>query len=108
MISERDLDEAIAECIGQRNPTASTAIKLAAFYTIRREMYGQKNEPETGYSFAPPPGDTDTVSITGESEFARAIRGRKQEDVWPVIEELVLTVRAIYPRLYAATMRELT
>lgn len=107
MISERDLEEAIAECIGQRNPTASTAVKLAAFYTIRREMYGKQEEPATGYSFASQPENYSTVEINGDSDFARTIRGRRQEDVWPVVDELVQTVRAIYPRLYAAMMREL-
>ena len=41
MIREEDLQEAIAECQGQRNPNANTAIKLAAFYTIRRELFGE-------------------------------------------------------------------
>ena len=44
MITEKDLQEAIAECIGQRNPNANTAIKLAAFYTIKRELYGEDKD----------------------------------------------------------------
>ena len=44
MITEKDLQEAIAECQGQRNPTTSTCIKLAAFYTIRRELFGEEKE----------------------------------------------------------------
>ena len=35
MITEMDLQEAIAECQGKRNPNADTCIKLAAFYIIK-------------------------------------------------------------------------
>lgn len=40
MIKLEDLEEAIAECQGQRNPNADTCIKLAAFYTIKRKCLG--------------------------------------------------------------------
>ena len=46
MITEQDLREAIAECQGQRNPNANTCIKLAAFLTIQRELYGKEQEDE--------------------------------------------------------------
>ena len=34
MIKEEDLQEAIAECQGVRNPNANTCLKLASYYTI--------------------------------------------------------------------------
>jgi hypothetical protein len=40
VIRIEDLDTAIAECQGRRNPDAKTCIMLAAFYTIKREMFG--------------------------------------------------------------------
>lgn len=40
MITEKDLHEAIAECQGQRNPTSTTCIKLAAYYTILNNIKG--------------------------------------------------------------------
>ena len=54
MITEKDLQEAIAECQGQRNPNANTCIKLAAFYTIRRELFGEEKDAGMlpGYSYA--------------------------------------------------------
>ena len=39
MITEQDLQEAIAECQGERHPNANTCMKLAAFYTIKNELY---------------------------------------------------------------------
>ncbi len=69
MITAQDLQEAIAECQGERNPNANTCIKLAAFLTIEREMYGEPPE----YSYAPP---GDQIIAEGNSEFQRAIDGK--------------------------------
>ena len=107
MITEKDLQEAIAECQGQRNPNASTCIKLAAFLTIHREMFGDKEaERIPGYSFAPDP-DANRIDNPGGSEFARMIDGRKQEEVWPLMDEMMETIHAIHPRLYNAVMGRL-
>ena len=43
MITERDLIEAIAECEGERDPTAYTCLKLAAFYYLR-DRYSRDGE----------------------------------------------------------------
>lgn len=103
MITERDLQEAIAECQGQRNPNANTCIKLAAFYTIKRELFG---EPQGGYSYAPAPEPVDDtyVMIDSDSEFARLVDGRKQKDVWPVIDELMGIIKTLHPKLYDAVL----
>ena len=51
LITEQDLKEAIAECQGQRNPTTNTCIKLAAFLTIQKEMFGNSEQPEAVQPF---------------------------------------------------------
>lgn len=106
MITEYDLQEAIAECQGVRNPNANTCIKLAAFLTIRKELYGEKDEKAEipMYSFDPP---ADTIAYHGDTEFAQMIEGRKPEDVWPIIDELMSTVQVIQPRLYDAVIRKI-
>ena len=105
MITERDLSEAIAECQGERNPNASTCIKLAAFYTIKRELYG--HEPTYSHAAAPAePADTRTRYNSG-TEFSRTISGRDMSEVLPVIDELVEAVRVLMPRLYDGLMRKL-
>lgn len=112
MITEHDLQEAIAECIGQRNPTASTAIKLAAFYTIKRELYGEEKDavqlpsPPAGYSYAPAP-DASVVDNPSDSEFARAIDGRPQKEIWPLMDEMMDTISMVHPSLYRAVMDRL-
>ena len=111
MITEKDMQEAIAECQGQRNPNANTCIKLAAFYTIRREMFGEEKDagPLSGYSFLPEPQSTAEPLIRNDSDsdFARAIDGRRQEEIWPLMDEMMDTIHAIHPRLYNAVMDRL-
>lgn len=111
MITEKDLQEAIAECIGQRNPNANTAIKLAAFYTIKRELYGEDKEAvqlpsPPGYSYAPAP-EVSLVNNPSDSEFARIIDGRPQKEVWPLMDEMMDTISMIHPNLYHAVLDRL-
>ena len=109
MITEKDLLQAIAECQGERNPNANTCIKLAAYYTIQKAMFGEDSEPE--YSFASSPTipivSSSTVSINIQTEFAQTINGMEQSKVWPVVDELMETLKAMQPRLYKAVMSKL-
>ena len=109
MITEHDLEQAIAECQGERNPNANTCMKLAAFYTIRNEMFGKPEQYETpDYSFAAASVDTaETINYDSGTDFSQAIDGRKQEDIWPIMDELMDTVHALLPRLYDGVMRKL-
>ena len=96
MITEKDLQEAIAECEGQRNPNANTCIKLAAFYTIKREMFGSSPEealPVYGYSRGVSEYDSGT-------EFSDAVMGKDLQEIFPVIDELLESLRLVMPRLY--------
>lgn len=113
MITEHDLKEAIAECEGQRNPSANTCLKLAAFYTIKDKMYPEP-DMETGtepvfYSRATgpkiPEGKVETQSDT---EFSRLIDGMDYTQLIPVVDELMTTLQAIMPRLYNGVMRKLS
>ena len=103
MITEHDLDSAIAECQGKRSPNARDCIMLAAFYTIRREMFGEEKEQ---YSYAPAP-IRNTVEIDSGSEFARAVNGMDMDEFLPIINELMDTLQMIQPRLYSAVMMKL-
>ena len=107
MITEKDLQEAIAECQGVRSPTASTAIKLAAFLTIQREMFGPS------YSNAEPPepiimnSGVDTVGDYGDSEFLQAVRGKDPATVWRAMDELMDTMKIINARVYDSVLRKI-
>jgi len=107
VITETDLNTAIAECQGKRNPDAKTCMMLAAFYTIRREMFGEEKEAEQppSYSFAPAP--VAVIETDRDSEFARTVDGKEQERVIPVLDELMQTLSVIQPKLYDAVMAKL-
>ncbi len=101
MITERDLEQAIAECQGERNPNANTCIKLAAYYTIKNELFGAPS-----YSYAPEPVDTH-IAYKSDTEFSQAIEGKSPDEVWPVMDELMSTIQVMMPRLYDGVMRRL-
>lgn len=114
MITERDLDEAIAECQGKRNPDAQTCMKLAAFYTIKQNMFG-KPEPDVrmnpenvpsvrSYSYS---AGNDAVQSTSGSEFGKLINGLETSQIMPLIDDLVETISIINPKLYNAFMAKI-
>lgn len=104
MITEQDLQAAIAECEGQRNPNANTCIKLAAFYTIRNHLFPQEQDhiaevSKMVYSGASEP------EYEGKSEFAQAVKGWSVADLMPVVDELMTALSVLNPRLYQSVMR---
>lgn len=118
MITLDDLNQAIAECQGERDPNAETCKRLAAFITIRNELYPpDRGAPVPPYSTqysampAPVPAQTvpapSTVEFSGGSEFAHAVNGRNAREIWLLVDDLVSTIGALYPRLYDGFMREL-
>lgn len=108
MITEKDLQEAIAECKGKRNPDSSTCIKLAAFLTIKDYLYPQYEEPYPQYSYAaePEPVET-TVNYNSDTEFFQLANGMEYDKVWKIIAELMETLQVINPRLYAGVIKKL-
>lgn len=108
MITERDLQDAIAECMGERHPNANTCIKLAAYYTIYDHLYPKETDrveevPQTIFQTV----DEDIIRDYGDSDFYRTIKGRKAVDVWGVMNELMETIQVINPKLYDGVMRQL-
>ena len=107
MITKQDLESAIAECQGKRNPDAKTCIMLAAFYTIRNEMYGDAEKIQhPSYSYAPAP-DRNRIEYNSDSDFSRAIYGKDADEILPIIDELMGTLQILQPRLYSAVINKL-
>lgn len=115
MITEQDLREAIAECQGQRNPNANTCIKLAAFLTIQRELYGKEQEdepnvmPTRAYSYLESPARSAEASVDYQSdtEFGQIINSKKPGSVFATMDELMSTLQVVYPKLYESVIRQL-
>lgn len=107
MITEQALQEAIAECQGQRKPNRDTCMMLAAFYTIQDHLYGgSASPPPQSYSYAPTE-PAEKVMYDSGSEFSRAIQGMRTDDVLAVVDEAMDAVQVMLPRLYAGIMRKL-
>ena len=103
MITMHDLDEAIAECQGQPHPNANTCIKLAAYLTIKKSMTEQ-NRMSGGVSFAAQPQQ---ANINSGSAFAKKIEGLPTDKILALFDEVMETLQAVNPPLYAAIMRKL-
>lgn len=108
MITEQDLQEAIAECLGQRNPGISTCLKLAAFYTIKNELYPENTDDIDGNfnkqllpieyrsesSYQSPP------KYTSETDFGKIIENKNEIDILGIFDELMTALQVLQPRLY--------
>lgn len=107
MITEQALEEAIAECKGERNPNANTCVKLAAYLNLKERLYpsgpGDMEQPKPivkNYSYATP-------EYQSESEFYNLVQGRSMEELMPILDELMETIQVLNPRLYNGVMRKL-
>lgn len=108
MITEKDLQDAIAECQGERHPNANTCIKLAAYFTIYENLYPtRKDQPEEVPQRIYQTVEEDLVGNYGDTDFYRAIKGRPAEDMWAVMNDLMETIQVMVPKLYDGVMREL-
>lgn len=109
MITEHDLQEAIAECQGVRNPDANTCMKLASFLTIQREMFGEAQATQPSYSFAvEPPEQVETmIEYNSDTEFAQAVHGRDSWKIWSIVDEAMDALQVLNPQLYKSIMRKI-
>jgi hypothetical protein len=108
LITEQDLLEAIAECQGEKNPNANTCVKLAAFLTIRKELFGDDTNENQGnvpsYSFSYP---STQVDYTSDTEFGQSIVGMDTYSLMVIMDELMSALQIVNPKLYNSVMRRI-
>lgn len=104
MIREEDLQEAIAECQGERNPDARTCRNLAAFYIIQDHIRKKEDTRsiESGYSYASAP-----IEYQSNSEFFRYASNMDINDILALFDEVMDTLAIVNPRLYDSIIRKL-
>lgn len=107
MITEQELKAAIAECLGERDPDAHTCYKLAAYYTIQHELFGNPEQISTTRGYSADAGGIDTVTYSSESEFGQLINGMDSKQAWGIIEELMAAIYAENKPLYRLVIRRL-
>ena len=107
MITEKEVEQAIEECM--REPvTGNKRSVLADLIIIQDYLFGEPMQaqeapqpmPMQSYS-APPMEQVETyIETTGDSEFLKAVDGRKSDKVWKLMDELVEAVKILHPRMY--------
>ena len=107
MITEKEIEQAIEECM--REPvTGNKRAVLADLIIIQDYLFGETTQaqeapqpmPMQSYS-VPPMEQVETyIETTGDSEFLKAVDGRKADKVWKLIDELVEAVKILHPRMY--------
>lgn len=108
MITEKEVAQAIDECM--REPvTCTKRAVLADLIIIQDYLFGEPTRaqevpqmpmPMQSYS-APPMEQVETyIETNGDSEFLKAVDGRKADKVWKLIDELVEAVKILHPRMY--------
>ena len=107
MITEKEVEQAIEECL--REPvTGNKRAVLADLIIIQDYLFGEPTlahevpqiMPVQSYS-APPMEQVETyIETSGDSEFLKAVDGRKADKVWKLIDELVEAVKILHPRMY--------
>lgn len=101
MFSQSELMDAI-ESLENSPATYQNAEKLATFYLLYDHLY-VKEEPVNRIE------SVREVKIDkyGDSEFLQAISGRKAEDIWAIMDEVMESILILQPRLYRATIEKL-
>lgn len=101
MITERDLDEAIAECQGQPNPNANTCIKLASYLIIKKYMVDeQSRKPDQAFNRT-------EFFFDSESEFWKKIKSKPISETLELFDEVMTTIQVINPPMYASVLRKI-
>ena len=107
MITEKEVEQAIQECM--RDPiTGNKRAVLADLIIIQDYLFGEPTRAQEvprpmtiqSYSASPMEQVETIVETNGDSEFLKAVDGRKSERVWPLINELVEAVKILHPRMY--------
>ena len=107
MITEKEIAQAIEECM--REPvTGNKRAVLADLIIIQDYLFGEPMQaqeapqpmPMQSYSAQPTEQVENYIQTNGDSEFLKAIDGRKADKVWKLIDELVEAVKILHPRMY--------
>lgn len=108
MITEKEVAQAIDECM--REPVTGTKrAVLADLIIIQDYLFGEPTraqeaqQPMPMQSYSAPPMEQVEIYVetNGDSEFLKAVDGKKAERVWKLMDELVEAVKILHPRMYS-------
>ena len=108
MITEKEVAQAIEECM-QEPVTGNKRAVLADLIIIQDYLFGEPTRaqevqqmpmPMQSYSASTMEQVETYIETTGDSEFLKAVDGRKADKVWKLMDELVEAVKILHPRMY--------
>lgn len=114
MFTKAELIDAINE-LEEGKHSIQNCEKLAAIYTVLDHLYPEEPRQEyaldRGYSGDPEPERKseieEKVGDYGTTDFLNSVAGRKAEDMWILMDELMTTLSVVNPRLYDSVMRKI-
>lgn len=103
----KEIEWAISE-LEQEESSFPVYAKLANLYTVRNEMLGTSAPLTAACSEAANLSSPvmEKLGLYGGSDFLRAIDGKDSASAWAVMDELMETLQAVNPRVYASVMRK--
>lgn len=101
MITEKDLDEAIARYQGQANYTPSDCVKMAALYILKDKQY-ETEKPMYSYANTP-----EQPTFDSGTEFSKLIQGLDTNTVYAMFDELMEYLYVYEKGLYNKVIRKL-
>ena len=113
MITEKEVAQAIEQCM-QEPVTGNKRAVLADLIIIQDYLFGEPTrqevlQPMPTQSYSAPPMEQVEIYVetNGDSEFLKAVDGRKAERVWKLMDELVEAVKILHPRMYSTFIDKL-
>lgn len=87
--------------------TYAVAERLAWLYIIRDHCCVGSATATVISSVEPVESSRLAIDYESDTDFSRAINGKKQDEIWPIMDELMETIHVLVPRLYDGIMRKL-
>lgn len=103
MIKLDELNEAILECENADRHTYDDCIRLAALYTIRRQLYGDSENTAVQAREK----QQDVIGNYGDSDFLQLSHGKSVEKMMAIFDELMTALEITNTRLYDGVMRKI-
>lgn len=101
MIDVDVVNGAIAE-LEAKDMTYSTLEKLSVLYVVRNNnILGAGMEDRSNANI------TQTIPAVSDSEFIEICKKAEPAVLWGVLDELLLTIQMLYPKLYDETLKQL-
>jgi len=106
LITEKEIQEKIAEYQGKKDISTDECVKLSAFYNLKKELFPDDTDVVEipMYSNATAP---DQFTYDSGTEFSNTIQGMNIGDIVYMFDELMKATFVYNRGLYNATIREL-